>query len=155
MIPLTVCGDVTCADAPVTSHAVIPIALATMSGAFPTRFGFFKPLNLSTLPPNSWVALDQFRAEFRNKRTRHRRLWRWSHRKCPVKNRPAQYPFRDQLGFGDFALTTETAPERRTAIAYSRGPRSLFVEVAGIALGISYYIGLTVGTCARFVSRRH
>jgi hypothetical protein len=51
MIPLTVVGEVTCADAPVTSHPVVPIAIVpTISDVFlkNRRFG---SLNLSTLPP--------------------------------------------------------------------------------------------------------
>jgi hypothetical protein len=52
MIPLIVGGDVTCADAPVTSHPVRPIAVvATISDVFLKRYGFFESLSLSTLPP--------------------------------------------------------------------------------------------------------
>src|SRR5512133_2205153 len=57
MMPLTVVGDVTCADAPVTSHPVMPIAVvATISDVFLKRYGLFEPLSVSTLPPASCLA---------------------------------------------------------------------------------------------------
>ena len=59
MIPLTVGGDVTYADAPVTRNAVMPTAAAaTMTGGFLKRFGFLEPLSLSTaacLPWDVWA----------------------------------------------------------------------------------------------------
>jgi hypothetical protein len=59
MIPSTVGGDVTCADAPVTSHPVIPIAVvATISDVFLKRYGFFEPFSLSTLASCRRVLLD-------------------------------------------------------------------------------------------------
>src|ERR671934_256324 len=52
MIPSTVGGDVTWADAPVTSHPVVPIAIVpTISDVFLKERRLFEPLNLCTLPP--------------------------------------------------------------------------------------------------------
>ena len=51
-MPFTVVGDVTCADAPVTSHPVVPIAIVpTISDVFLKERRLFEPLNLYTLPP--------------------------------------------------------------------------------------------------------
>src|SRR4051812_39886321 len=64
MIPSTVGGDVTCAEAPVTSHPVMPIAVvATISDVFLKRCGLFEPLSVSTLPPASCLARLQAASE--------------------------------------------------------------------------------------------
>src|SRR5919201_6079636 len=57
MMPFTVVGDVTCADAPVTSHPAVPIAIVpTISDVFLTERRLFEPLNLYTLPPAGVLA---------------------------------------------------------------------------------------------------
>ena len=58
-MPFTVVGDVTCADAPVTSHPVVPIAIVpTISDVFLKERRLFEPLNLYTLASCRRFALD-------------------------------------------------------------------------------------------------